>query len=70
MRMRQSFPQPFTPREGHRSFRRCSRFMEIVEKSLPMICCLLFRDKLVECSDEEIVWEKLVEVSQAAMEGR
>ena len=35
-----------------------------------MVCCLLVREKLMECSDEEIVWEKLVEVSQAAMEGR
>ena len=41
-----------------------------MEKSLPMVCCLLVREKLMECSDEEIVWEKLVEVSQAAMEGR
>ena len=45
-------------------------FREIVEKSLPMVCCLLVKDKLMECSDEEIVWEKLVEVSQAAMQGR
>ena len=41
-----------------------------MEKSLPMVCCLLVRENLMECSDEEIVWEKLVEVSQAAMEGR
>ena len=41
-----------------------------MEKSLLMFCCLLVKDKLMECLDEEIVWEKLVEVSQAAMEGR
>lgn len=44
--------------------------LEIVEKSLAVVCCLLVRDKLMGCSNEEIMWEKRVQVSQAAMGGR
>ena len=45
-------------------------FIEIVEKSLAMVCYLLVRDKLMECANEEIVWEMPVQVSQTAIEGR
>ena len=45
-------------------------FIEIVEKSLAVVCCLLVSDKLMGCSNEEIVWEKPVQVVQAAMGGR
>ena len=31
------------------------RFIEIVEQSLAVVCCLLGRDKLIECENEEIV---------------
>ena len=36
---------------------------EIMEKSLAVVCCLLFKDKLLECANE-ILWEMPVDVAK------
>ena len=41
-----------------------------MEKSLAVVYCLLVRHKLVECVNEEIVWEMPVTISHVAMEGK